>query len=102
MQKSEAEKTLKEILGKMLEAEHVICDLRIQNEDLTQRNEYLLEELELNGERCESLEESIREYEEKMERLAVEFEQEFNCKEEEIYRIQKLEIMQMEEELQSQ
>jgi hypothetical protein len=42
-------------LGKILEAEHVICDLRIQNEDLQQKNSYLLEELELGAERCDSL-----------------------------------------------
>lgn len=50
--KVEAEKNLKEIVSKLMENEHLISDLRIQNDDLMSTRSQLQEELELAQERC--------------------------------------------------
>ena len=50
--KIEAEKNLKEIVSKLMENEHLISDLKIQNDDLMDTRSLLQEELELAQERC--------------------------------------------------
>jgi chromosome segregation ATPase len=78
--KMEAEKNLKEVLPKIIEYEHQINDLRINNEEYLNTIEEIREEMEAERDRCQGLEDGIKEYELRIEQLGQAYSAELHSK----------------------
>ncbi len=78
--KLEAEKNLKEVLPRIIEYEHQINDLRINNEEYLNTIEEIREEMEAERDRSQSLEDGIKEYELRMEQLGQAYSAELHSK----------------------